>query len=128
MTDSLVTVPAEVARPLREGLHTEFGIAAEQIMSLVENIGERPFKVYREPLTRQDEARALLEQIGGETPNPPVPISVDLDLHRPMLLRALEEQERSYAERLSDMNDTEQQAATKRVQSLQAVIGTIRHK
>jgi hypothetical protein len=128
MTDSLFTVPAAVARPLREGLHTEFGIAAEQIAGLAENIGERPFEVYREPLTRQDEARTLLEQIGGATPNPPAAVPVDLDMHRPMLLRALEEQQRSYRERLSDMNDTEQQAATERIQSLHAVIWAIQHR
>lgn len=128
MTGSLLTVPAEVVRPLREGLHTEFGIAAEQIADLAENIGERPFEVYQEPLVRQDEARALLEQISGETPNPPAPVSVDLDVHRPILLRALEGEQRSYRERLSDMNGTEQQAATERVQSLHAVIWTIQHK
>jgi hypothetical protein len=77
MTDSLFTVPAEVARPLREGLHTEFGIAAEQIVDLAE-IGGRPFEVYRGcsyraagrcagPLASDDEARRKPRLVAGST-------------------------------------------------------------
>lgn len=115
---SSIAVPPGLVRLLREGLHTEFGIAAERIASLSERMGERSCEIYREPWARQNEAYALLEEIGGETPVPPVPIEVDLVVHRPILLRTLREQQRSYAERLDEMEGDEQQRATEWVQDL----------
>lgn len=122
MKDTILTVPAEVARPLREGLHTGFRIAAEQIAALAKPMGERSFEIYRKPLTLQDEARALLEEIGGETPEPARDIEVNLSAHRPLLLQTLEAQQRSYSERLADMDDSEQREATERVQELHATL------
>jgi hypothetical protein len=119
------TVPASAARELREGLHTEFGDPAEQIALIAARSGERPFEAYRQHLVRQDEARALLEQIGGETPDPPVPVEVDLS-HRLVVLRALEGQRSGYKERMTDMSNTEQRRATELVQDLHTLICAIR--
>jgi DNA-binding NarL/FixJ family response regulator len=119
-----ITVPAKLARCTREGLHIEFGVAAERLAGLCERAGERPFEVYREPLKRQDEARALLQEIGGKTPNPPASVEID-PAHRSILLRTLEEQRRSYVERLDELNDDEQRAANERVQELDVLICTV---
>jgi hypothetical protein len=116
-----ITVPAKLASCTREGLHIEFGTAAEQLAGLSERAGERSFEVYREPLKRQTEAQVLLEEIGGETPHPPVAVEVDI-AHRSILLRTLEGQRRSYVERLDELSDDEQRVANERVQELDVFI------
>ncbi len=122
---STIRVSAELARCVREGLHTEFGTAAEHIASLAQHLGERPFEVYQEPVRHQTEALALLEEIGGQTPYPPVPIEVD-PVHIPILLRVSEGQQQSYIERLEDMPSDEQRTATERVHELLIFIRTIK--
>lgn len=116
MSDT-ITVPATLASCTREGLHTEFGTAVEQLSDLTERAGERSFEVYREHLEHQAKAQVVLEEIGGETPDPPVPIKVNV-AHRPTLIHVLREQQQSYIERLVDMDADEQRAATELIQEL----------
>jgi hypothetical protein len=120
-----ITVPAALARCAREGLHSEIGTAAEQVASITQLPGERPMYVYREPLKRQLEAQLLLEEIGGETPDPPVPFEADI-AHHLILIRALEGQQRSYIERSDEMEDDERRLAGERVRELDALVGTVK--
>jgi len=120
-----VTVPAALARCTREGLHIEIGNAAEEVTSATQLVGERSIDVYREPVKRQREVLDLLEKIDGETPDPPLPIEVDL-AHRSIFLRALEEQQRGIVERLGDLKDDEQRAATERAQELDALVRAVK--
>jgi hypothetical protein len=122
--DAAITISAKLARCAREGLHTEFGLAAEQLAGLTEPAGERSFDVYREPLRRQAEAGALLKEIGGETPTPPQPIRISLT-HRPVLLRTLKEQRRSYLERADDVEGDERRMAVELVRDISAAVNAI---
>jgi hypothetical protein len=120
-----ITVPAALASCLRDGLFSELGNAAEKVMGLTEHPCERSLDEYYEPVRTQRKAQLLLEEIGGETPDPPLPV-VAGRVHRFILLRALEEQQRSYIERREDLDDDEQNTTDERVQELDALINTVK--
>ncbi len=120
MSDT-ITVPASLARCLREGLHSELGDAAEQIKDMTGRIGERSVETYEEILARRQETQLLLEDIGGETGDPPTPIEVD-SAHRPIVLRVLEGRKQSYVERLKEIEGDDQREATEMIQALHAFI------
>ncbi len=96
----------------------------EHLAGLTERAGERSFEVYGESLERQAEAQVLLEEIGGETPDPPTPIEV-VARHLPVLLRVLEGQRQSYAERLDDFDGDEQRETTELIHELDTLIRII---
>lgn len=121
----MLRLNAEAARCLREGLHIEFGCASEKLASLAEPPGERPFDVYREWLTRQDEARALLEQIGGESADSSAVIEIDLAAHRPIVLCALNGQLRACIEVLGETDDAEKRALVNRIRIIEGAIRAI---
>lgn len=124
MRGNTIIVPAALARCAREGLHSEIGTAAEQVGDITQLPGERPMDVYREPLKLQRQAQLLLEEIEGETPDPPVPFEVDV-AHHPILIRALQGQQRSYVERREEMEDDERRTAIERIRELDALIDAV---
>lgn len=125
MRANTVIVPAALARCAREGLHSEIGTAAEQVADITQLPGERPMDMYREPLRLQRQAQLLLEEIEGETPDPPAPFEVDV-AHHPILIRALQGQQRSYVERREEMEDDERRIASERVRELDALIHAVK--
>jgi hypothetical protein len=121
MSDTLV-VPPTLAKYVREGLHIEISTAAESITTMTERVGEWPVEVYREPVKLQCDALAVLDEIGGVTPDPPVEFKVNLAAHYPILLRTLLAQQRSYMERTDIMDDNGQRIALIRVEELDKLI------
>jgi hypothetical protein len=87
-----ITVPARIVRYLREGLHSQFGMAAEDISEANHEGGRRRLVLYAEPLERFDRAHALLDLIGWKDEADEGPAIVDLVVHRPALLAALQVQ------------------------------------
>ena len=87
---SKLTIPAELVRTLRIGLHSELGEAASEIDSITYQPGREEYpEWYEEPLMQLDDARALLDVIGwGETPQP-VAVEIDLAEHYAALFGAL---------------------------------------
>jgi hypothetical protein len=87
-----ITIPARIVRYLREGLHTQLGIAAEGIGEANHEGGRLRPVLYAEPLERFDHARALLDLIGWKDKADEGLAIVDLADHRPVLLAALQAQ------------------------------------
>jgi hypothetical protein len=87
---TMLTVPAEMAEHLRNGLHSGIGDAAETIAQIVaETDREQHPEWYREPLAHFDRVRALLDVSGWSATDPAVEVSVDLCEHRQAILDAL---------------------------------------
>lgn len=120
-----ITIPAALASCLRDGLFSELGSAAADVARLTEHPRERSLDKYYEPLKCQRKAQLLLEEIGGETPDPPIPV-VAGRVHRFILLLALEEQQLSYIERSEELDEGEQNTTGERVEELDAVINTVK--
>ena len=90
---SKLTIPAELVRTLRMGLHSELGHAASEIDHTAYQRGreEHP-EWYQEPLARLDGVRALLDLVGwGETQHP-VEVEIELPEHFTALFGALRSQ------------------------------------
>jgi hypothetical protein len=82
------TSPARIVRYLREALHSQLGMAAEDIGQTNHEGGRLRPILYAEPLERFDHARALLDLIGWKDEADERPAIVDLADHRPALLAA----------------------------------------
>lgn len=91
MSTNTLVVPAELVRSLRGGLHSAFGVAAEEIATLsMEARRERDPDLYRESLAQFDRVRALLDVIGWVEVDPPVEVRFDLREHWQAALEALD--------------------------------------
>jgi hypothetical protein len=88
----MLTVPGEILRHLRRGLHSELGGAAQDIeeVTLRRDQVTHPER-YEEPLRRFDAVRSLLDEIGWADTHPPTEEAhIDLGAHRLAVTRALE--------------------------------------
>ena len=87
---SKLTIPAELVRTLRIGLHSELGEAASEIDQITYQPGREEYpEWYEEPLTQLDGARALLDVIGWGETQQPVAVEIDLAEHYAALFGAL---------------------------------------
>jgi hypothetical protein len=90
---SKLTIPAELVRTLRIGLHSELGQAASEIVHITDQRGreEHP-DWYQEPLARLDGARALLDVVGWGETRLSAGIEIELTEHHTTLFAALDSQ------------------------------------
>ena len=77
-----ITIPARIVRYLREALHSQLGMAAEDIGQANHEGGRLRPVLYAEPLERFDRARALLDLIGWKDETDERPAIVNLVGHR----------------------------------------------
>jgi hypothetical protein len=117
-----ITIPPEVAFSVRVALHNQLGLAAEELADRCQTAAERPRSFYEDAFACLDSSRALLEQLGYETPIQPTEIEITPAEHRWMLLKALREQHRAEVELLDEMNQPDRDVAAQRTQSLQQLI------
>lgn len=86
-------ISAELVRTLRLGLHTELGGAASEIECVTDTMGrEKHPDWYRQPLSKLDGVRALLDEIGWAEGSEPKDIEVDPVAHKGALIAALHSQ------------------------------------
>ena len=78
-----ITIPARIVRYLREALHSQLGMAAEDIGHASHEGGRDRPVLYAEPLERFDRNRALLDLIGWKDETDEGPAIVNLVGHRP---------------------------------------------
>jgi hypothetical protein len=88
---AIFTLPAEMAGPIRAGLHTALGDAAQRI----EDVSTRPERErhpewYAEPREHYRHVCALLDLIGWGEPHEPAEVPIDLRDHEWALMAALE--------------------------------------
>lgn len=87
----IFTIPAETVARIRSGLFDELQHATGEVFDAIGHKGyEEAAGQYVEPLRRQDAARALLDVVGWEIIAEPVPVVIDLDAHRDVLVSAAE--------------------------------------
>jgi ribosome-binding protein aMBF1 (putative translation factor) len=88
---TMLKVPAAMVGRVRAGLHSVLGEAAQEIdLATLESSREVDGELYTEMLARFDRTRALLDAIGWVETAPVVPVQLDLGVHRPALLDALD--------------------------------------
>ncbi|HEX5307629.1 MAG TPA: hypothetical protein VFW38_00955 [Solirubrobacteraceae bacterium] len=112
-----ITIPARIVRYLREALHSQLGMAAEDIGQASHEGGRVQPALYAEPLARFDRIRALLDLIGWKDETDETPAIVNLVAHRPALLTALQAQletERNLGEDDPSLKGAEKQIACAR--------------
>lgn len=108
-----ITIPARIVRYLREALHSQLGMAAEDISEASHEVGQERPVLYVEPLERLDRSRALLDLIGWKDTADEGPATINFIGHRQMLLRALEAQ--LTAEHDMSQEDTTLKGAEKQI-------------
>jgi hypothetical protein len=87
---SKLTIPAELVRTLRIGLHSELGEAASEIDQITYQPGREDYpQWYEEPLMQLDGARALLDVVGWGETQQPVAVEIDLAEYHSALFGAL---------------------------------------
>ncbi|MFZ1153636.1 MAG: hypothetical protein WAN93_01890, partial [Solirubrobacteraceae bacterium] len=112
-----ITIPARIVRYLREALHSQLGMAAEDIGQANHEGGRLRPVLYAEPLERFDRTRALLDLIGWKDETDERPAIVNLVGHRQALLGALQAQVETEREMVRDdptLKGAEQQMACAR--------------
>jgi hypothetical protein len=112
-----ITIPARIVRYLREALHSQLGMAAEDIGQASHEGGRVKPTLYAEPLARFDRIRALLDLIGWKDETGETPAIVNFVTHRPALLAALQAQletERSMSDDDPSLKGAEKQIACAR--------------
>jgi len=112
-----ITIPARIVRYLREALHSQLGMAAEDIGQANHEAGKLRPLLYAEPLERFDRTRALLDLIGWKDETDERPAIVNLVGHRQTLLTALQAQVEMEREMVRDdptLKGAEQQIACAR--------------
>jgi hypothetical protein len=87
-----ITIPARIVRYLREALHSQLGMAAEDIGQASHEAGRAKPVLYAEPMERFDRFRALLDLIGWKDETDERPAAINLVGHREALLSALQAQ------------------------------------
>lgn len=81
-SDAVITVPADMASELRNGLHSVLGEGAEGISATTELSGrERHPEWYSEHRERCERTSAVLDLIGWGEPKQPAAITIDLRQH-----------------------------------------------
>jgi hypothetical protein len=87
---NIVTVPAHLVGPLRSGLHSALGDAAEVIAQSVSGANrERHPERYQEPLAHFDQVRAVLNLIGWSKVEQATDVHIDLCEHGQAVLAGL---------------------------------------
>lgn len=86
---TIITVPARIVGYLRDSLHTELAIAAEDIGQVSDEGGRRRPELYAEPINRLDCARALLDLIGWKEASSSGSVAIKTAAHRDTVLAAL---------------------------------------
>jgi hypothetical protein len=87
----LITVPAEMLREVRNGLHTVLGDAAQGISQITDTGGrERHPEWYAEHRERFERTWALLDLIGWSEPKHPSALRLDLRQHGQAMIEALD--------------------------------------
>lgn len=90
-SDAIITVPAEMASELRNGLHTVLGGAAQGVSQVTDKPGrERHPEWYSEHRERLERIWTLLDLIGWGEPNQPAAIRIDLRQHHRAVSEALD--------------------------------------
>jgi hypothetical protein len=97
-----ITIPARIVRYLREALHSQLGVAAEDIGQVSHEGGSARPVLYAEPIERFDRTRALLDLIGWKQESDESPAIVNLAGHRQALLTALQAQVETERNMVSD--------------------------
>jgi hypothetical protein len=87
-----ITIPARIVRVLRESLHSQLGMAAEDIGLASHEGGRRCPHLYAEPVGRFDRTRALLDLMGWKDVEGEGPAIINFAVHRRTVLAALESQ------------------------------------
>lgn len=87
-----ITIPARIVRYMREALHSQLGMAAEDIGQASHEAGRTKPVLYAEPMERFDRFRALLDLIGWKDETDERPVIVNLASHRQAFLIALQAQ------------------------------------
>lgn len=88
--NSKLTIPAELVRTLRIGLHSELGEAASEIDAISYHPGREEYpEWYEESLAQLDGARALLDAIGWGETQQRVEVEIDLAEHYGALFGSL---------------------------------------
>lgn len=112
-----ITIPARIVRYLREALHSQLGMAAEDISRASHEGGRRQPVLYADPLAQFDRIRTLLDLIGWKDETEERPAIVNLVPHRAALLAALQmqlETERNMANDDPSLKGAEKQIACAR--------------
>lgn len=88
--EQLITVPVEMLRELRNGLHTVLGDAAQGISQITDTGGrEHHPEWYAEHRERFERTWALLDLIGWSEPKHPSALRLDLHRHGQAMIEAL---------------------------------------
>jgi hypothetical protein len=111
---STVLIPAELVDLLRDGLRSRLAVAAQQLATADGRLDAREHpERYQDPLRRIDALRALLEDVGWDTP--PSDLHIDLQTHGWALVEALGDEVSFHASALRETGqDDEQREATAR--------------
>jgi hypothetical protein len=98
-----LVVPAALIDVLRDGLRGQISVAATLLVEAEVQLGarEQPHR-YRQPLESIDSLRALLEEIGWDTP--PTDQRLDLDRHGWALVRGIEDRIQVLIDRLAEID------------------------
>jgi hypothetical protein len=110
-----ITIPARIVRVLRESLHSQLGMAAEDIGQASHDGGRRCPHLYAEPVERFDRTRALLDLVGWKETEGDGPATINLATHRLAVLMALEGQ--MWVERNMMEEDPTLEGAAKQIRS-----------
>jgi hypothetical protein len=134
---NIVAVPAHLVGPLRSGLHSALGDAAEAIAQSVSGANrERHPERYQKPLVHFDQARAVLNLIGWSKVEQATDVHIDLCEHGQAVLAGLrvamivgttdlEEAERVDAERAGRGEPPKRDATAKRVCALRELVAYV---
>lgn len=87
-----ITIPARIVRLLRESLHSQLGMAAEDVAQANHEGGRERPELYAEPVERFDQTRALLDLMGWKDVKGEGPAIINFAVHRRTVLAALESQ------------------------------------
>lgn len=86
-----VTVPADLASPLRNSLHNVLSESAKEIADVADQADrEQHPERYHEPINRFTRTCALLDLAGWSNPDQPTALQINLHEHGPALSDALE--------------------------------------
>jgi hypothetical protein len=111
----IFTIPAETVARVRSGLFDELQHATGEVFDAIGLKGyEEAAEQYVEPFRRQDAARALLDLVGWEIVAEPVPVAIDLDAHRDVLVSAVEHDLDFQIQRSEEANASDEQRARAR--------------
>lgn len=123
------TIPAETVARVRSGLYDELQDSMGEVYDAIGVSGyEEAAEQYVEPFSRQDAARTLLDVVGWEIIEKPVPVAIDLDTHRDVLVRAAQQDLDFQILRSGDADASDEQRAAARtnralLENLLAAIG-----